>query len=545
MRIFLACPFTGYLRHDGSVPYIEPAFAQFIKGIDTALQNAGHEVFLALRVEEYGAKLRPPSVCTPFDMLEMQRADCVVALAEDSYGVHLELGWASAMDKPMVIVVPEGVRDTTPLLAGLTSVGRCIFVPAPAEARTNMAAQAALHAALLAAVQELHRETAPAAAAQSESCAFISTAFGFGPISKAVAIAAEIKRRRPGIAIHCFGAGLDYEFARTSPAFDRVYRVDVDRHEDLASLVEHLEAYQAVFSVLNLDILPLWAGRRTPLYLVDSLAWMWPTPPPGIEYATRYFVQDFLVPPSRLQEWSSRLPIEVVAPIEATADYLTPQRDVPGDRVLVNLSGCANPFVDPELYDEYADLIVGQVLESAGEGGVTVCCNQRLAARLRGRLGTRTGIRIDHLPHREFVERLSTAGVVLTSPGITTTLEALALRKIPCFILPQNYSQALISEQYVHELGPGRCMAFSEFGDEFDVPPGLSETDGLERVTSVLRAILRDHRGAVGERIHRMINTPDEDLDVLESLRARITDTYRCTGQSAIVSHFLTAMSPS
>ncbi|HEX8454710.1 MAG TPA: hypothetical protein VF647_21700 [Longimicrobium sp.] len=541
MRIFFACPITGYLRHDGPVPSVEPAYAHFIKGIDTALQHAGHDVFLALRLEEYGAKLRAASVCTPFDMLEMQRADCVVALAEDSYGVHLELGWASAMDKPMVIVVPEGGRDTTALLAGLASVGRCIFVPAAAEARTDVAAQAALHDALLAAVHELREERAPAAA-QGESCAFLSSAFGFGPISKAVAIAAEIKRRRPGITLHCFGAGLDYDFARTSPAFDRVYRVDVDRPEVLASLAEHLEAYQAVFSVLNLDILPFWAGRRTPLYMVDSLAWMWPGPPPGIEHATRYFVQDYLVPPSRLREWSSRLPIEVVAPIEATADYVTRRADAPDDQVLVSLGGCANPFVDPALYDEYADLIVGQVLESVGEGEVTVCCNQRLAARLRGRLGTRTGVRIGHLPHREFVERLSTARVVLTSPGITTTLEAMALGKIPHFVLPQNYSQALISEQYAHELGPGRCMAFSGFGDEFAVPPGLPETDGLERVTSILRAILRDHRGEVGERIHRMINTPGEDGNVLESLRARMTDSYKCTGQSAIVSRFLTAM---
>ncbi|HKP76121.1 MAG TPA: hypothetical protein VJT67_11305 [Longimicrobiaceae bacterium] len=538
MRIFLACPFTKYLRQGAGAPTLDPGFAAFLREAEAELARGGHTVFLAHRVEEYGAKLRPPAVCTPFDMLEMQRADCVVAIPDDSYGVHIELGWASALGRPVVLLLPEGARETTPLLTGLGALGGCDVVTVPADFVENPESRAAAFRALAAALANppLGRPRGPAVA-------FVSTSFGFGPISKAVAIAIELKRRRPEVALHYFGAGLDYDFAVRSPAFDRVFRIDVDQPDELRDLVEHLGGYDAVFSVINLDILPFWKGQKTPLYLVDSLAWMWPAPPAGIENVERYFVQDYLLPQERVSAWRDTVPLELVAPIEATAGYGVKRNGgSAAGRLLVNLSGCGNPYVDPGLFEEYAMAIGEAVLDAAAGRELTLCCNERLAKRLRERLAPGPGVRVGHLPHHEFLQALADSSLVLTSPGITTTVEALALGRAPRFLLPQNYSQALISERYSRTLGAEWCMAFSSFGPELECPDGLPEGEGLERVTTSLRTILREKRGALGEQIHRMVQRPARDDEVLRALRGSISRGHTHTGQSTIVTHYLKAV---
>lgn len=50
--------------------------------------------------------------------------------------------------------------------------------------------------------------------------AFLATSFGFGPVSKAVTIAAEIKNHTPEYELHFFGGGIDYDFAARSKIFD-------------------------------------------------------------------------------------------------------------------------------------------------------------------------------------------------------------------------------------------------------------------------------------------------------------------------------------
>src|SRR5215510_16431322 len=149
-----------------------------------------------------------------------------------------------------------------------------------------------------------------------KSCAFVTTSFGFGPVSKAVSIALELKRQAPQMERHFFGAGISLEYARKSEAFDVLIYIDVDDGEDLAGLLPTLRSYDAVFSVLNLSILPLWQKTYPPLHFVDSLAWMWPSAPEGIENVATYFVQDYLLSSERLRDWSSVCSLVLIPPIE-------------------------------------------------------------------------------------------------------------------------------------------------------------------------------------------------------------------------------------
>src|ERR1043166_2074663 len=111
----------------------------------------------------------------------------------------------------------------------------------------------------------------------TKSCAFVATSFGFGPVSKAASIALELKHQAPQMERHFFGAGISFDYARKSGAFDVLTNIDADNPEQLVGLLPTLMSYTAVFSVLNLDILPLWNDSYPPLHFVDSLAWMWPS----------------------------------------------------------------------------------------------------------------------------------------------------------------------------------------------------------------------------------------------------------------------------
>jgi hypothetical protein len=538
MRIFFACPLTGYLRSDGAPGSLrlDPGFATFLVRIEHALIEAGHEVFLAHRLERFGEALRPPGLCTPFDMLEMQRCDAVVAIPERSFGVHIELGWAAAAGKPMVLVHKHGEESSTPLLDGLDSIATCRVIRVEGAIVSSPAGQEELGAAIVAALVDLRPGSRRPA-----GIAFLSTAFGFGPVSKAASIARALKDVAPHTRCHFFGAGIDHDFASAAQAFDRLYKIDVDNREMLADLVPHLAGYDAVISLMNMDLLPLWRGDA-PLYLVDSLAWMWPQLPAGIGNVERYFVQDYLLGDDRLAQWQAQAPVELVAPIESSiqAQPLTTRgSEASSRRLLVNLSGCANPLGRGGLYDAYAQELIVAIATAAGTrfDAIQVCCNARLAERLRPLLGADGRVRVDHVPHHDFLDLLVGSTLVLTTPGITTTLEALALGTPLRFLLPHNYSQALISERYRTLLGDRGNMAFSRFGADFVVPPGLAEDEGVARTLANLERILRTRADDLRTMVHDLVEGHGGDIDT--ALRGNIRRRWILPGQHTIAAAVL------
>lgn len=370
------------------------------------------------------------------------------------------------------------------------------------------------------------------------ACAFVATSFGFGPVSKAASIAREIKAQAPDLDTHYFGAGISYEYAQKSEAFDLLVNVDVDRRETLLALLPKLSGYGAVFSVLNLDILPLWRRDMPALYFVDSLAWMWPSLPAGIENVACYFVQDYLVSPERIQEWAAACPLVLVAPIESVSNTRVEVQPGKRDRLLVNFSGCANPFAPPELYEKYALVLASSILAEAGQRfeGIIFCCNEKLADYLRKNLGAVPSVQVGHYAHEEFLRLLVTSALVLSAPGITSTLEALASQTPLGFLLPQNDSQALMSERYRLLLGEESCMAFSRFGSEFCFPPFLPKQESVSLALTLLQRILTTRQPEISSMIRGLMSLPP--FYSIANLRDNIINQWNCSGQQSIVSHF-------
>jgi hypothetical protein len=378
-----------------------------------------------------------------------------------------------------------------------------------------------------------------ALSARLDACAFIATSFGFGPVSKAVSIAQELKAQAPSLQAHYFGAGIDYDFARKSAVFDRLCKVDADRRETLIELLPQLTSYRAVFSILNLDLVRLWKKTSTPLYFVDSLAWMWQSLPEGIENSAAYFVQDYLIPAERISEWSAKSKLVLVAPIETASDAADGTPSSKENQLLINFSGCANPFAPPELYEQYALVLATAILSAAGDDyeRIIFCCNQQLASYLQNRLPASSAVTVGHFAHEEFLSLLRSSLLVLSAPGITTTLEAIATRAIVRFLLPQNDSQALLGEQYRSLLGDNACMAFSRFGSEFALPPALPEREKIRFALQSLKTILDGCQPQISGMIRELLNVPSSYS--LAPLKQHITQNWKAPGQQAVISHVL------
>ena len=372
--------------------------------------------------------------------------------------------------------------------------------------------------------------------------AFVSTSFGFGPVSKAVSIAMEMKVQAPGFETHYFGAGIGYDYAQKSNAFDSLINVDVDRHETLVALLPQLASYGAVFSVLNLEILPLWRSDLPSLYFVDSLAWMWPSLPVGIENVATYFVQDYLLPPARIQDWSDACPLVLVAPIESVSNTRLDAMLGKRERLLVNFSGCANPFAPSGLYENYALVLASSILSEADQcfEEIIFCGNEKLADYLRRNLDGVPFVQVGHYAHDEFLRLLVSSALVLSAPGITSTLEALAAQTPLGFLLPQNDSQALMSERYRLLLGEESCMAFSRFGSEFIFSPFLPHEESVAWALTLLQRILDTRQAEIRSMIRGLMSLPPSYS--IANLRNNIIGRWSCSGQQIIVSHFLSQL---
>ncbi|MEU7478413.1 nucleoside 2-deoxyribosyltransferase [Lentzea sp. NPDC042327] len=152
-RVFLAAPFAQWLAPDGTV---DPVARKRLEGLRTAFLDLGLPVFNAHHNEGWGQGWLPPEVCVPNDFRAMQTADVVCAYlgTPASGGVCLELGWASAMHKPVLLVLDEGVEHSQ-MVQGLSTT-----TPVR-ELVVRDGLDPSAHDAITAATVELARECSP------------------------------------------------------------------------------------------------------------------------------------------------------------------------------------------------------------------------------------------------------------------------------------------------------------------------------------------------------------------------------------------------
>lgn len=102
-KIYLASPISKYVRKGMDKEYIE-----VVNEVYEMLKEYGIPYF-PLKKEAYGADKKSGSgeVCTKIDFDKVNESDYIVAFPEDSMGVSVEIGWASSVQKNILIFIDK------------------------------------------------------------------------------------------------------------------------------------------------------------------------------------------------------------------------------------------------------------------------------------------------------------------------------------------------------------------------------------------------------------------------------------------------------
>lgn len=125
MRIFISCPFTGLC--DEEKYEVKDEFKKFFNDLTDAIKKNGDEYYLAIKRENWGLEHKGPQECTLSDYNGVSESDFLIVIPGNriskgiSGGVHIELGWASALKKKMHILIEENF-EYSPVVMGLNII---------------------------------------------------------------------------------------------------------------------------------------------------------------------------------------------------------------------------------------------------------------------------------------------------------------------------------------------------------------------------------------------------------------------------------------
>ncbi|MEI2387368.1 nucleoside 2-deoxyribosyltransferase [Breoghania sp. JC706] len=123
MKVFLAGPFKA-LVDPQEKRMSDHGMAMFVPLIDH-FETLGWEVHSAHRREQWGREFMTPDECTRIDYDEIAKCDRFIAYPgfPASPGTHVELGWASALQKDITLLLKRGVEYAF-LVRGLQTITR-------------------------------------------------------------------------------------------------------------------------------------------------------------------------------------------------------------------------------------------------------------------------------------------------------------------------------------------------------------------------------------------------------------------------------------
>lgn len=125
-HVFLAAPFKQLLTQD---KVIDSQNMNLIKQVIQLLVDADYAVDNAHQRESWGQHMMTPDECTAADFDAIKKCQMLMAFpgSPASPGTHIEIGWASAFDKPIVLLLQENTTYAY-LVSGLRTVSCVNYV---------------------------------------------------------------------------------------------------------------------------------------------------------------------------------------------------------------------------------------------------------------------------------------------------------------------------------------------------------------------------------------------------------------------------------
>ncbi|WP_370875903.1 nucleoside 2-deoxyribosyltransferase [Caldalkalibacillus uzonensis] len=126
-KIFLAGPFKSLM--DPRSGEMDKRFRKQYEELIEFFESKGYTVHNAHKREKWGKAFMTPEECTKIDFEEIRSCDYFVAFpgSPPSPGTHIEIGWASAFGKHILLLLEHG-QDYAFLIRGLHAVADVTFI---------------------------------------------------------------------------------------------------------------------------------------------------------------------------------------------------------------------------------------------------------------------------------------------------------------------------------------------------------------------------------------------------------------------------------
>lgn len=331
--------------------------------------------------------------------------------------------------------------------------------------------------------------------------------FGYGPAAKAVAIAGSLQSH--GVRPTFIGRGISIELARRHTA---EFSDFLDWNIDQEIILQRILSADAVVSVMDRELCRIAAECGVVYDLVDSLLWLRDPIPTEFQSARRIWSQRF----SGATKPDRRHPrIVPVGPILANQCVVEPDRNDP--TLVINLGGGESPVAGDDYFLRYAAFILAGFLQSSlancDWSAVTVLGGARLLDRLRQQYGEGLfRFRSVSLPQAR--DLFASARLVLTSPGMTTSLDCFGLRAPTWFLPPQNYSQWRILREFQSRGLAAGALHWETLADAHDRDFSDNVDDRNRKLYPLIAGLLADPRAqdAFARSLDDAANQPLREL---------------------------------
>ena len=126
-KIFLGGPFKSYVDHKTNK--MHDAHIKRFHDLILFFEERGYEVHNAHQREDWGKNFWSPDDCTKLDYEEIAKSDVFIAFpgSPASPGTHIEIGWASALKKKVILLLEEG-QYYAHLVKGLHTVANVSYL---------------------------------------------------------------------------------------------------------------------------------------------------------------------------------------------------------------------------------------------------------------------------------------------------------------------------------------------------------------------------------------------------------------------------------
>ncbi len=126
-KVFLGAPFADYLNPETGRLYNDKK--TMLTRLISYLEQKDYVVENSHERENWGTAWMPPEECTPLDYEQIKISDIFIAIPGNppSGGVHIELGWASALGTRVILLLQDG-KSYSNLILGLGEIGKVDYI---------------------------------------------------------------------------------------------------------------------------------------------------------------------------------------------------------------------------------------------------------------------------------------------------------------------------------------------------------------------------------------------------------------------------------